>query len=401
MIKAKFNIALIIVIMLGIGLAIGCMSPTGGDIGCGGPGTQGWSGFTSNDDTLYLGSRNGALLALNLEARSQNMMFPGEGEWDYTVEIAAPVNPCGPLLSCGTGGAPKAVLYSTPAASEDLIYIGSYSGKVYSVLSEPVNPRSVEYDQAYPRSETGTIGGIVGNLVLVDDVLFAGSSNGMVYALDAEKLQKIWEFDTGEKVWTTPVISDGVVYIGSFNRKIFALSSEDGSQIWQVDLPTAMGSTPVVYKDKLIFGAFDRNLYAVNKSDGQIKELFQGGNWFWAEPVIKDNIIYAACLDNSIYAINADTGIEQWKQTAESPVISKPVLVGELLISIAKSGQMQFINSNNGVLERTLKIDAEVMAPLYAKDDIIYVHARNGYVYAVDVLEAKVIWKFSTDLGSE
>jgi outer membrane protein assembly factor BamB len=395
LIKAKSKIALIVVGLLGVSLAIGCMSPTGGNVGCGGPGTQGWSGFTSNNGTLFLGSRNGSLLALNLETRSQNKIFPGEGEWDYIIEVAAPVNPCGPLLTCGAGP-PKAVLYSTPAASGDLVYIGTYSGQVIALNAETKAVRWV-----YPRRATESIGGIVGNLIVIADTIYLGSSNGKIYALDTTTGDLKWEFDTGEKVWTTPVFSDGVVYVGSFNRKVFALSSEDGSQIWQVDLPTAMASTPVVYKDKLIFGAFDNNLYTADISDGRIDVLFEGGQWFWAEPVIKDNIIYAANLDNSIYAIDADTGVEKWQQVAGSSLISKPVLVGDLLVAISESGEMQFINSDNGVIERTVTIDAEVMAPLFVKDDIVYVHARNSYVYAVDAIEANVIWKFKTDLGSE
>ncbi len=395
MTKAKLNLVIAVVIILAVSLAIGCLSPTGGNVGCGGPGTQGWSGFASNNGNLFVGSRDGALLALSLKARSENKIFPDEGEWDYTIEVAAPANPCGPLLTCGGAGLPKSIIYSTPAVAEDLVYVGTYGGQIYALNADTKAVRWV-----YPRATNASIGGIVGNLVVVDDTIYVGSSNGKVYALNTTTGDLKWEFDTGEKIWTTPVVDEGVVYIGSFNRDLFALSSQDGSQIWKVELPTAMCSTPVVYKDKLIFGAFDRFLYTADKSDGRIRELFQGGNWFWAKPVIKGNIIYAACLDKSVYAINADTGIAQWKQTTGA-VASNPVLVNDLLITISKSGEMQFINADSGVIERTVSIEAEVIAPLYTKDGIVYVHARNSYVYAVDVQSAKIIWKFKTDLGTE
>jgi predicted small lipoprotein YifL len=45
---------------------------------------------------------------------------------------------------------------------------------------------------------------------------------------------KLWEFETGETVGSSPAIgSDGTVYVGSFDNKLYALSGKSGVKLWE------------------------------------------------------------------------------------------------------------------------------------------------------------------------
>ena len=138
-------------------------------------------------------------------------------------------------------------------------------------------------------------------------------------------------------------------------------------------------------------------MYSINKSDGKVRWTFKGGNWFWADPVVKGKIIYATCLDHKIYAIDVQTGKELWQYEGDSAFISKPVLSGDFLTAISDSGEIYLLDLNNGALKQKISIGYATMAPLYAKDNIIYVHARNDYIYAVDIQTGKVTWKFKPE----
>jgi outer membrane protein assembly factor BamB len=374
--------------------AISCVSPLATGGGCAGPGAQGWSGFIVNNGILYVGSMAGKVMALDPSARSKGLRFPDEIEWIYDIKDPAPANPCGPLMSCGPTAASSGVkIYGTPVATEDLVYVGTYSGQVYALNSATGALRWV-----YPRVAQENVGAIVGNMILANNTIYIGSSNGKVYALDAATGDLKWEFDTGDKIWTSPAVSGDVVYIGNYGNKFYALSSQDGSQIWQVDLPVAVASSPVVSGDSIFFGTFDRHLYAIDKSDGRMQWKFKGGNWFWAEPLIVDRVVYAACLDHRIYAVDADTGKELWKFIADNEIVSKPVLVDNLLVAISESGEMHLLDSSTGVLQGSVSIGSTVMAPLYSNEEIVYVHARDRYVYAIDVKAGEIAWKFKTDM---
>ena len=109
--------------------------------------------------------------------------------------------------------------------------------------------------------------------------------------------------------------------------------------------------------------------------------------------MVKDGVVYAGCLDHRIYALGARTGTELWQFTADTPIVSTPVLADNLLIAVSKSGEMYVLEANGGALERTVSIGYSVMAPLYAEENMVYVHARNRCVYSVDVQSGEKVWE--------
>jgi len=401
----KLNRALILLLPLAVLslVAFSCVTPSGGG-GCGGPASQGWSGFASYNGTLYFGSMDGRVFAVDPSARNREVTFPGEGEWVFAIEApAAPGSMCGPL-----GCAPASVavnIYSTPAVTDNLVYAGTYyvkgggaEGKVLAVSPSArgegrVFPVRKENEWVYPHDKYEAAGAIVGDLALDESAIYIGSSDGKVYALDTIYGDLKWEFETGDKIWTSPVVKDGVVYVGNYGGNFYALSSQDGSLLWEIELPAAIASSPVVSGGSVFFGTFDHYLYAINSANGVEKWRFKGGNWFWANPVVKDGVVYAGCLDHRIYALGARTGTELWQFTADAPIVSTPVLAGNLLIAVSKSGEMYVLEANSGALERTVSIGYEVMAPLYAEENMVYVHARNRCVYSVDVQSGEKVWE--------
>jgi len=371
--------------------------------GCTGPTLQGWSGFTAYDGVLYLGTMDGRVLAVNTSARSRGLSFPSEGEWVLSVKASAPAGGmCGPIACVQT--AQSATIYSAPVVAGNLVYIATYAGDNGKVMAitrlapgydEDGIPSWNEGEWFYPRMENKFIGAVVGNPIVVKDMLYVGSSDGKLYALDVVMGKEKWEpFDTGGKIWTSPAVDDDVVYVSNYKRELFAVSSTDGNLLWEIELPAAISSSPVISGDSIYFGTFGRNLCAVALSDGSEKWKFEGGNWFWATPIVKDGIIYAGCLDHNIYAIDVSTGKELWRFTADDQVVSTPVLVDNFLVAASESGAIYILEPDSGDLVRSVSIGYQVMAPLYAEENMVYVHARNRCVYAIDVQTGDKVWEF-------
>jgi outer membrane protein assembly factor BamB len=55
-------------------------------------------------------------------------------------------------------------------------------------------------------------------------VVYIGSFDGNVYAIDAQSGQKEWAFQTGDIVHSSPAVVNGVVYVGSFDGNLYAFS---------------------------------------------------------------------------------------------------------------------------------------------------------------------------------
>ena len=70
---------------------------------------------------------------------------------------------------------------------------------------------------------------------VVDDVVYAGSADQRVYALDAIMGHELWSFATNGAVNSTPAVADGVVYVGSNDNHLYALDAATGDMLWSHD----------------------------------------------------------------------------------------------------------------------------------------------------------------------
>jgi outer membrane protein assembly factor BamB len=355
------RIGLLMVMLLLMGLVVfGCVE---------GLQAIGWSGGAVSDDTLFVGSKEGKLVAVNLEDESRQWSEPLKAAQQAGGFGCAPAMAGGGCGACGAGASGVAI-YGTPVVSGELVYIGGYNGKVYAYVSDTLSVRWV-----YPREDN--LEPIVGGLLVAQGKVFFGDSEGKFYALNAETGDKLWVFETGDKVWSTPAVSDGTLYIGSFDKKLYALNAADGSKIWEFETEGAIISTPLVHEGTVYFGSFDRKLYAVNATDGSLRWQFMGENWFWAKPVVYGNTIYTGCLDDKVYALKADTGGKVAEFALESSVASSPVVVDSSVILASRDGVVYAIDTRLNELKQLADFEEDIYGPLSASEGIVYIHTHD------------------------
>lgn len=369
-------IALIVIALLSLTL-VSCIPGTGQPTG-------GWSGAAVRDGIIYVGSRDGKVVAINSSTRSQ--------QWDYTIT-------------------PATSIYTTPIVDGDLVYVGTYNGIVLA-LNTSARVEDLPFPQArygewewYCPIENAKSNAIVADLAMSEDALYVASSNGRVYSLDKGSGDENWKredipvlTENAEKLWDSPVIQGNTLYVSTFDGHIYTLSAETGQLLdWSFEAEAGFASAPVIYEDIIYVGSFDRYLYAVRiGGDVPLWKFPQekpAGNWFWASPIINEGIVYAGCLDGKLYAIEAKTGEELWEFDAESPIVSSPVLIDNLLIVGAESGNVYVINPETGVGERIKNrensdkptINDQIRASLCAHEGLVYIRGEDNQLYIVDI----------------
>lgn len=95
-------------------------------------------------------------------------------------------------------------------------------------------------------------------------VVFVGSDDMKVYALDAIAGVKIWEVRTGSQVRSSPAVSDGLVVIGSYESKVHAFNAADGTRVWDFETGDHVYSSPAVDSGLIFVGSKDRKIYALS-----------------------------------------------------------------------------------------------------------------------------------------
>ena len=59
---------------------------------------------------------------------------------------------------------------------------------------------------------------------VADGVVFVGSQDKKLHAVDAATGEAKWTYATGGAVWSSPAVADGVVFVGSWDKKLHAVS---------------------------------------------------------------------------------------------------------------------------------------------------------------------------------
>jgi outer membrane protein assembly factor BamB len=96
----------------------------------------------------------------------------------------------------------------------------------------------------------------------VNGVVYVGSVDDNVYALDASTGAKLWSYATGHAVVSSPAVVNGVVYVGSVDDNVYALDANTGAELWSYATGLEVQSAAAVVNAVVYVGSDDDNLYA-------------------------------------------------------------------------------------------------------------------------------------------
>jgi outer membrane protein assembly factor BamB len=74
---------------------------------------------------------------------------------------------------------------------------------------------------------------------------------------------KIWDFETGNKIWSSPSISeyDGIVFFGSLDSHIYGIDINTGRQTWKFPTMNIIDSSAAIASSMMFMGSRDGLLY--------------------------------------------------------------------------------------------------------------------------------------------
>lgn len=156
------------------------------------------------------------------------------------------------------------------------------------------------------RKWTFRTGGLVtSSPTVANGIVYFGSNDYNLYALDAASGQQQWSFLTGKEVYSSPTVANGIVYFGSMDGKIYALNASSGEQTWFFHTKKEVVSSPTVVNNTVYFGSYTGNLYALNATSGQQMWSFRTSKEVASSPTIINNVVYFGSNDGNFYAVYA------------------------------------------------------------------------------------------------
>jgi outer membrane protein assembly factor BamB len=198
-------------------------------------------------------------------------------------------------------------------------------------------------------------------------VVYVGSGDHNVYAIDAGSGKLRWKFQTGNVVHASPAVANGIVYIGSWDRYLYALDARSGALEWKFETGD------------------DRRIY--NQVGIASSAAVAGG------------IVYFGCRDSKFYALDARTGRLIWKHDEHgSWVISSPAVDGDsVYYTTSDEKQFMALDARSGNVRFSVPYGAFAYSSPALADHIAYFGTFDGRLYAVDTRSGEVVARFLTD----
>lgn len=233
-----------------------------------------------------------------------------------------------------------------------------------------------------------------------------------------------WKFKTDGKIFSSPIAKEGIVYIGSEDGYLYAIEEKSGNLKWKFKTNGAVHSSPSIYENSIYFGSFDGYYYAVNAKTG--KEIWKfktgGENWygeigigntmadlwdyFLSSPVIyKDNkqtSVLFGSSDGNVYSLDAKKGILNWKFKTDGPIHSTPVIDKNILFIGGWDANLYAINCTTGKEKWKFSTGTKtgfkgIQSSVAVADGMVYFGARDPYLFALDSETGKEIWKYDAE----
>ncbi len=281
-----------------------------------------WSSPVASDGTVYVGSYDGRLYAIDTAS--------GEEAWRFE-----------------TGDR----IDGSPAIVDGVVYVGSFDRNVYAIDAD-------SGEEAW-RFETGGI--VRSSPTVVEDVVYVGShcrttecaryydeefpETGFVHALDAATGEAIWSFPVDDETLSSPAVDEERIYVGSADETIYAIDRERGEADWTYDAGQPVFGSPALDGDRL-YATSNRSLvHALDVASGEpIWTYDPGVGVLTGSPAVAEGRVFVgggpvetpdfANAFSALHAIDAASGSGIWSTDVAGEVIGASPAVADGVVYV-------------------------------------------------------------------
>ncbi|WP_435624365.1 PQQ-binding-like beta-propeller repeat protein [Flagellimonas sp.] len=224
----------------------------------------------------------------------------------------------------------------------------------------------------------------------------------------------LWKFETADRIYSTPVVESTMIFFGSGDGHLYALELETGKLLWKYKTEGKVHSSPYLDAKNIFFSSTDGSLYCLNKADGTLRWKFksegekQYGLWdyYLSSPQVNENIVYWGSGDKHVYAIDVRYGQLIWKYKTDDVVHADSVVYKESVYIGSFDGHLYKLNKYNGALIWKFKTigaryfpKGEIQRGVSIHNDLVYFGSRDYNLYVVDTKTGTGVWNYRQPRG--
>ena len=261
-------------------------------------------------------------------------------------------------------------------------------------------------------------------LVVADEVLYASTTCGGIYALNALTGAFVWGYHTGiDANYHGPfflTVHENVLYCSADGGAVhttatlgtmFALDARDGHELWGYKVNTSWaGGAPTVVDGIVYAGVSNNVVYALHGQDCSLLWRYQGISPIMGRVIVHHDTAYVGTRDNGVIALDAKNGNLLWHKYVDELIHPFPVVAnrefGVFVAAIDEQavyvgsydGFLCALRRSNGSLLWQHETDGLVVIPIAVSQGVMYVLSQALYtnksaIYALNVEQGHVLWR--------
>jgi outer membrane protein assembly factor BamB len=327
--------------------------------GCAGSAVRGassWPGVSSDGQFAYV-AYNEAVFAVDLETgelRGKYPSDPGRGRF----------------------------FYAPPTVSPDgVLFVGDFLNQITAV-----DLADLAVVRRGPIQLSAPIHRIIGAPTLEGDTLLVPSSDGRLYAREADTLDPLWQFPAAGQppliggLWSAPVVSEGRVFLTALDHNLYVLDLADGSLLWNdpPGLGGAVADSPVLTDDLVLAGTFGQQLRALDASGGSARWSFEADGWVWGAPAVAADTAFFGDLAGVLHAVRLESGTELWREAIGTSISASPAADQARVYVVTEDGVVSARDAATGaeLWQRTL--EPQLLGDPLLVGDVLLVASTSG-----------------------
>jgi outer membrane protein assembly factor BamB/tRNA A-37 threonylcarbamoyl transferase component Bud32 len=275
---------------------------------------------------------------------------------------------------------------SSPCIRDGVLYIGSYDTHLYAI-------DACKGDLRWKRA---TKGGISSSPVTWGDLVFVGSEDGNLYALDARKGTPRWNLHMGRAVRSSPRLSERIIYVGSDDQHVYAVDSSNGRVLWKYRTWMPVRSSCGIGDGFLVIGSSDGHAYALDLLKGSLQWKYRTMQGIISSPLVYGDLVLLGSMDANIYALSTENGWPVWRFRTSHYVNASPVVADGHVFVGSVDGNLYALEVKTGKLVWKQDCGDQIASSVSFANGKVYVGVIDGTLRCLDSATGQLLWKYQT-----
>jgi outer membrane protein assembly factor BamB len=224
--------------------------------------------------------------------------------------------------------------------------------------------------------------------------LFRGNAlqTGVTAAALPDKLVELWTFPTKDSVEAAVAVANGVVYLGSMDEHLYALDLEKGAEKWKYK-GGPFKAPPSVHDRFVYAGDADGLFHCVDAAKGTKRWTFETGAEIDSGANFAPESVLFGSTDETLYCLNLE-GKERWKFKISGPIYGSPAVADGRTFVAGCDSNVHVLDVAKGSELLAVELSGQTGATPAVAGDRIFVGTMSNDVQAVDWKKGEVAWTF-------